>query len=111
MPILKRILAEKESIKDYRNTKGVHYEAKCDFCGSIFYPKRSTAKYCSKICGREAVRIAKSDKKSIKYSAEDIKSAIDALEVLKDGEKNPLKLLDINKQIKALKIAGKYSNS
>lgn len=53
MPILMRIVPEPQSIKDYRADGQVYYEAKCDQCGRIYYPKRPTARYCSKRCGIE----------------------------------------------------------
>jgi hypothetical protein len=43
-------------IKDYRDKEGVYYEAKCDHCGRIYYPKRSTSKYCSKTCTIEQAK-------------------------------------------------------
>ena len=49
MAIITKIVPE-PIIKDYRNDGGIYYEAKCDQCGRIYYPKRSTSKYCSKIC-------------------------------------------------------------
>lgn len=49
MAILKKFVPEPK-IKDYRYSEGVYYEAKCDQCGRIYYPKRSTSKFCSKIC-------------------------------------------------------------
>jgi hypothetical protein len=53
MAVLKRYVPEPTQIKDYRDRGGVFYEAKCEQCGRIFYPKRGTAKYCSKMCGIE----------------------------------------------------------
>jgi uncharacterized Zn finger protein (UPF0148 family) len=53
MAVLKRHVPEPINIKDYREQGGVFYEAKCEQCGRIFYPKRGTAKYCSKQCGIE----------------------------------------------------------
>ena len=53
MAVLKRHVPEPIFIKDYREQGGVFYEAKCEQCGRIFYPKRGTAKYCSKQCGIE----------------------------------------------------------
>jgi hypothetical protein len=53
MPILKRVVPAPINVKDYRNSGGVYYEAKCEQCGRTFYPKRRTAKYCSKTCGIE----------------------------------------------------------
>jgi uncharacterized OB-fold protein len=50
MSILKRIVPEPIVIKDYREGGGIHYEAKCDQCSRIYYPKRSTSKFCSRIC-------------------------------------------------------------
>lgn len=55
MAILKRIVPE-YPVKDYRNSKGVHYEAQCSHCNRIYYPKRSTSKYCSKECGTFAFK-------------------------------------------------------
>jgi endogenous inhibitor of DNA gyrase (YacG/DUF329 family) len=49
MAILKKIVPQ-PIIKDYRDQDGSYYEAKCDQCGRIYYPKRSTSKYCSKLC-------------------------------------------------------------
>jgi hypothetical protein len=49
MAIITKIVPE-PIIKDYRNDGGSYYEAKCDQCGRIYYPKRSTSKYCSKSC-------------------------------------------------------------
>lgn len=56
MPILNRITKPSIEIKDYRNTRGVYYEAFCDQCGLKYYPKRSTAKFCSKFCSNESSR-------------------------------------------------------
>ena len=53
MPILKRVVPEPLNIKDFRDNGGIYYEAKCEQCGRIFYPKRGTAMYCSKRCGIE----------------------------------------------------------
>lgn len=50
MAIKKRMVPEPEIIKDYRGESGIYYEAECDQCGRTYYPKRSTSKYCSKIC-------------------------------------------------------------
>jgi len=53
MPILKRIVPEPVAIKDYREDGGIYYEAKCDLCGRIYYPKRNTSKFCSRVCATE----------------------------------------------------------
>src|SRR6476661_4954425 len=52
MAIMKRYVPEPE-VKDWRESGGTYYEAICEQCGRIFYPKRSTAKYCSRICNDE----------------------------------------------------------
>lgn len=53
MAIIKRIVPE-PIVKDYRDNNGSYYEAKCEQCGRIYYPKRNTSKYCSKQCGTYA---------------------------------------------------------
>lgn len=50
MAILKYIPPTKKII-DHRSESGGYYEAKCENCGTIFYPERSNAKYCSPNCG------------------------------------------------------------
>ena len=53
MPILKRYPVERP-IKDYRSAGRGYYEAACDFCGRIYYPFKSDAKYCSQSCRQQA---------------------------------------------------------
>jgi hypothetical protein len=57
MAILKYIPPTKK-IVDNRNPNGGFYEAKCEVCGTDFYPTRSSAKYCTPNCGLIAHRIA-----------------------------------------------------
>ncbi len=49
MGVLRYIPKVKEVI-DNRSPDGGFYEAECDECSNIFYPKRSNAKYCSRSC-------------------------------------------------------------
>ena len=49
MGVLRYIPKVKEVI-DNRSPDGGYYEAECNECGNIFYPKRSNAKYCSRSC-------------------------------------------------------------
>ena len=49
MAILNYIPKKKEVI-DRRTDNGGYYEAVCDECGNVYYPKRSNAKYCSRSC-------------------------------------------------------------
>lgn len=65
MPIL-RYIPPKKTIVDRRTSEGGYYQAECDHCGSIFYPKRCTAKFCSRSCTVMAYRLTKSAKKAIK---------------------------------------------
>lgn len=65
MPIL-RYIPLKKTIVDRRTSEGGYYQAECDHCSSIFYPKRSTAKFCSRSCTVMAYRMTKSAKKAIK---------------------------------------------
>jgi hypothetical protein len=47
-------IPKKKTIKDNRNPDGGYYIAKCELCGTEFYPKRSSAKYCSQSCRSKA---------------------------------------------------------
>lgn len=49
MAILQRIVLKVE-IKDWRGKGRTYFEAVCEQCGRKFYPNRSTAKYCSRLC-------------------------------------------------------------
>jgi hypothetical protein len=49
MPILEYVPPLKKVI-DKRSDKGDYYKAKCDVCGTEFYPKRRSAKYCTPNC-------------------------------------------------------------
>jgi hypothetical protein len=49
MAILEYIPPIKKVI-DKRNDKGDYYKALCDVCGTEFYPKRRSAKYCTPNC-------------------------------------------------------------
>jgi len=49
MAIISFVPAKKQ-LKDYRSSGGSYYVAKCELCGEEFYPKRSSAKYCSLAC-------------------------------------------------------------
>ena len=49
MAILEYIPPIKKVI-DKRNDKGDYYKASCDVCGTEFYPKRRSAKYCTPNC-------------------------------------------------------------
>jgi hypothetical protein len=39
-----------KSIIDNRTQRGDYYKASCDVCGTEFYPKRRSAKYCNPNC-------------------------------------------------------------
>lgn len=45
-------------IRDNRTTGKGYYDAKCEVCGTLFYPKRSNAKYCTTKCALINHRIA-----------------------------------------------------
>lgn len=57
MPILKYVPPVKKII-DRRKPEGGYYVAKCEVCGTEFYPERSNAKYCTGNCGLIAHRTA-----------------------------------------------------
>ena len=46
-------------IRDNRNSGIGYYTAVCDSCGTEFYPKRSSAKYCTPKCAVNSHRKAK----------------------------------------------------
>lgn len=48
----------KTKLLDKRNENGGYYTAKCENCGTTFYPQRSNAKYCTANCGLIQHRIA-----------------------------------------------------
>lgn len=58
MPILD-FIPPKFNINDNRNDNGNYYLAKCDICGTDYYPKKPTAKYCSPKCKMVQYRIQK----------------------------------------------------
>ena len=47
-----------QRIRDNRKPDGNYYIAKCDICDTEFYPKRTSAKYCTPNCGLIAHRQA-----------------------------------------------------
>lgn len=49
MPVFEYIPPAKKII-DHSSTNGDYYKAQCDVCGTEFYPKRRTAKYCNPNC-------------------------------------------------------------
>ncbi len=49
-------------IIDNRNPNGGFYEATCDSCGTIYYPKRITSKYCTPKCSLDHFRKSKAEK-------------------------------------------------
>lgn len=77
MAILKKYVPE-PLIKDYRDKEGVYYEAKCDHCGRIYYPKRSTSKYCSKTCTIEEGKGNKPLNRGGTTSMDDLKKKVEA---------------------------------
>ena len=74
MPIISYV-PPKKNIHDNRTPNGGYYTAKCDNCGTAFYPKRSNAKYCTPNCAlishRQAIasgKTAKTEKQKAKTS-------------------------------------------
>jgi hypothetical protein len=124
MAVLKRYVPEPIDIKDYRDRPGVFYEAKCEQCGRIFYPKRGTAKYCSKQCGieyRNGGVLTKKDDKKLSISTQNEKEprpVSPAIALLRKRraeeeakrEKAKQKREQKARLKRALKIAEKYKN-
>lgn len=59
---IKKYTPPTRSIIDNRNPNGGFYEATCDSCGTIYYPKRITSKYCTPKCGLDNFRKNKAEK-------------------------------------------------
>jgi len=55
---------KKSKEKDNRSEDGGYYTAKCDVCGTVFYPKNRSAKYCSTNCLVTAYRRRRKAKES-----------------------------------------------
>jgi hypothetical protein len=51
---IKKFVPSKKFFRDNRSPEGNYYIAKCDVCGIEFYPRRSSAKYCTSYCGLKA---------------------------------------------------------
>lgn len=50
------LLKQVKKILDRRSDEGGYYEAKCDHCGTLYYPKSALSKYCSRACAVQAYR-------------------------------------------------------
>lgn len=57
MAILKFVPSPKK-IRDNRSNENGYYEAACNVCGTLFFPKRSNAKYCTSKCAQNNHRMA-----------------------------------------------------
>lgn len=55
MAIIK-LIPKVSKMTDYRSNDGGYYIANCEVCGTEYYPKRSTSKYCSNTCSVIAYR-------------------------------------------------------
>jgi hypothetical protein len=67
-----RYIPRKKEIIDRRSADGGYYESECDHCGSIYYPKRSSAKFCSRACTVMAYRMNKKPVNAPKQPQKDI---------------------------------------
>jgi hypothetical protein len=47
---IKKFVPSKKLFRDNRNSNGGYYIANCNNCGIEFYPRRSSAKYCTSYC-------------------------------------------------------------
>lgn len=59
---IKKYTPPKRQIIDNRNPNGGFYEATCDSCGTIYYPKRITSRYCTPKCSLDHFRKSKAEK-------------------------------------------------
>jgi hypothetical protein len=92
MAILKRIVPE-PIIKDYREDNGSYYEAKCEQCDRIYYPKRNTSKYCSKQCGTYASKgmmLANPISNEVEKSFEEIRNNAKTIQDLENDFKGSI---------------------
>ena len=55
MAIIK-LIPKVSKMTDYRSNDGGYYIANCEVCGTEYYPKRCTSKYCSNTCSVIAYR-------------------------------------------------------
>lgn len=55
---IKKFIPGPKKIIDHRGNPHGFYEAVCDVCGTIYYPKRSNSKYCNSKCAVVAHRTA-----------------------------------------------------
>lgn len=83
MAILKFVPSPKK-IRDNRSNDNGYYEATCNSCGTLFFPKRSNAKYCTPKCAVDAHRTAVASgekkivipKKEIAIPVEEVKTPV-----------------------------------
>lgn len=68
MAILKFVPSPKK-IRDNRSNENGYYEATCNVCGTVFFPKRSNAKYCTSKCAQDNHRM---ELVSVKKTKKDI---------------------------------------
>jgi len=55
---IKKFIPGPKKIIDHRGNPHGFYEAVCDVCGTVYYPKRSNSKYCNSKCAVVAHRAA-----------------------------------------------------
>lgn len=55
---IKKFIPGPKKIIDHRGNPHGFYEAVCDVCGTVYYPKRSNSKYCNSKCAVVAHRTA-----------------------------------------------------
>src|ERR1017187_2143943 len=98
MAILQYVPPTKKII-DNRKPEGGYYVAKCEVCGTEFYPERSNAKYCTRNCGLIAHRMAVANgtatKKPVTKAKKEIGAPKPAGLVLK-GKSNVYRYLKAN---------------
>ena len=68
-----KFLPPLKKVKDFRNNPNGHYEAVCEHCSTPFFPKRSTALYCTPNCAYQH-RKGKPTSKKIATKNPDIKT-------------------------------------
>lgn len=75
MPIIQYVPPTKK-IVDNRSPEGGYYIAKCEICGTEFYPQRGNAKYCTPNCGLIAHRTSVANGTATKRSPKQSKKPL-----------------------------------
>jgi hypothetical protein len=99
-------------IRDNRNKGKGYYDANCEVCGTLFYPKRSNAKYCTTKCALIHHRISVANGTATKRVESKPTVIVDVPGTIINGRdyvigwfrKKGIKVYGLETKLKALKI-------